>query len=351
MFDFKSSSNLYLFNPKLETTKLKSHLKALGLDSHIFILSSGTTMQGGLKGYALSKDAILANAKAVNQHLSLTQDDTWLCSLPHYHIGGLSIYARASLSGAKVKEFHQRWNVEKFYNQLENIQVCSAVPLQCYDLVQSGYEAPKSLKYLIVGGDFLPEHIHKKLIQLKWPVIRTYGMTEVCSQLATETQISDELKLKPLSVHDVFIKNGVFSIKSTALYTGEFKLNGTEFSYTPLTTNTFHTNDLGEIKDGFIYPLGRKDQDFKIKGRRVDFFELKKLVSNLAAKHNLYKELNLKKVRDERDGYALNLEYSCKNLPEAFKSELELVLKPVAIKSYKPIESIDRTELGKIKTD
>ena len=351
MFDFKSSKNLYLFNSKLETSNLKFHLETLGLNSHIFILSSGTTMQGGLKGYALSKDAILANAKAVNLHLNLTQDDTWLCSLPHYHIGGLSIYARASLSGAKVKEFHERWNVEKFYNQLEEIQVCSAVPLQCYDIVQAQYEAPKSLKYFIVGGDFLPEDIHEKLIQLKWPVIRTYGMTEVCSQLATETQVSNQLALKPLSIHDVFIKNGVFNIKSPALYTGEFKLIGTEFSYTPLEANTFQTNDLGEIKDGFIYPQGRKDQDFKIKGRRVDFFELKKLVINLAAKHNLYKDLNLKKVRDERDGYVLSIEYSCKILPEAFISELESAIRPVSINSYKPTESIDRTELGKIKTD
>lgn len=351
MFDFKSSENLYLFNPRLETSKLKTHLENLGFDSHVFILSSGTTMQGGLKGYALSKNAILSNAKAVNEHIGLTKEDNWLCSLPYYHIGGLSIYARAYLSRAKVIDFHEKWNVGNFLKAISDLQICSVVPLQCYDLVQNKIPAPKSLKYLIVGGDYLPQSIHQGLIDLNWPVLRTYGMTEVCSQLATEKEVSKDLKLIPLNIHELIIKENILGIKSPALFTGEFRFAEDQFNYIPQTSEVFMTNDLCEMRDNYLFPKGRKDQDFKIKGRRVDFNNLKKIVADLSSQYGLYEHIQLKKITDKRDGFLLKLQYSCKVLPEAFKSELEKSLIPLRISEYQGVSDISRTELGKLKTD
>ena len=64
----------------------------------VWLLSSGTQSVDEIKAIALSIEAILQSAKAVNKHLRATAKDRWLLTLPFYHIGGLSIFARAHLS-------------------------------------------------------------------------------------------------------------------------------------------------------------------------------------------------------------------------------------------------------------
>jgi len=349
-FDFKSSDNIYLFNSKIETQRLSEELKKLALKSHVFILSSGTTQKGTLKGYALSKKSILSNAQAVNKHLSLTKDDIWLLSLPYYHVGGLSIYARASLNQAKIKVYNDNWNPKSFVNSLEGCTVCSVVPLQCYDIVKYKLYAPRSLRYLIVGGDYLPNSIHQELIKLNWPVIRTYGMTEVCSQLATETSTSEKPKLKILDIHKISLKGDRVEIDSPALYTGEFKFSD-EFIYSPRQTNTFVPQDILQVDGESITPLGRADSDIKIKGRRVDFSGLQRDFQELAVSFGIYKNVILRKVEDLRDGYHLYIDYDLDSEPIDFISSLHDSIAPLRIQKVSKVLSIGRTELGKIKTE
>src|SRR5262245_38728448 len=80
---------------KFESEILKN-LEPYNLEDHFVLFSSGTTGVD-LKGYALSKKALFANARAVNEHFSLSKEDVWGLSLPVYHIGGLSVVARAHL--------------------------------------------------------------------------------------------------------------------------------------------------------------------------------------------------------------------------------------------------------------
>jgi acyl-CoA synthetase (AMP-forming)/AMP-acid ligase II len=48
----------------------------------------------------------------VNRHLAASATDTWLCVLPLFHVGGLSIGARAYLAGAKA--FIEPWDIKTF---------------------------------------------------------------------------------------------------------------------------------------------------------------------------------------------------------------------------------------------
>ena len=81
MIDFESNTNDFLYSPfisdEISKNNLEKHLEELNLTGHVFIMSSGTTTNF-LKGYALSKKAILANARAVNEHLALNMNDSWL---------------------------------------------------------------------------------------------------------------------------------------------------------------------------------------------------------------------------------------------------------------------------------
>ncbi|HEX6085416.1 MAG TPA: AMP-binding protein, partial [Thermoanaerobaculia bacterium] len=99
--DWLSDESHVLLNPRMpaaERERLQSFVTEL--PGHLWLATSGTT--GSLKLTALSKRAMLASAAAVNRHLQSTASDVWLCVLPSFHVGGLGIYARAFLSGARV---------------------------------------------------------------------------------------------------------------------------------------------------------------------------------------------------------------------------------------------------------
>src|ERR1700685_3894693 len=93
-----------LINPKIpagESEQIKNGLTHFApLVGHFWLATSGSS--GHLKWVALSKAAVLASATSVNRHLESSSKDVWLHALPDFHVGGLGIWARAHLSGAKV---------------------------------------------------------------------------------------------------------------------------------------------------------------------------------------------------------------------------------------------------------
>src|SRR5690606_8873999 len=101
MIDFSQNSLQILTNPRLEKKALNVARELQHLKDHFLVFSSGTT-SNDLKGYALSRKALFANAKAVNEHFNLTQKDVWGLSIPYFHVGGLSVLARAHVLGSKL---------------------------------------------------------------------------------------------------------------------------------------------------------------------------------------------------------------------------------------------------------
>ena len=221
----EQDQNIYLIPPYLDEKTSESLMtiwKNLKLRNHVFLCSSGTSSGTRIKSYALSKDALFANARAVNEFLNVTSNDVWMQSLPSYHVGGLSIIFRTIAANNKRVEWYSKWNPFKFYEFLlsENINYCSIVPTQLYDLVKNKLSSPPGLKGIFVGGDFMSEALANKALQLNWPIIQTFGMTEVCSQLASSyyQNINNGL-LDILPVHNVFSDNENFRVFSPCLFT------------------------------------------------------------------------------------------------------------------------------------
>lgn len=362
--DLLTDKNSYFIPPTLEPElgrKLLDFWQQTGLKKHAFITSSGTT-SSYVKSYALSYKALKTNAESVNQLIGATHSDRWLGSLPIYHVGGLSIYIRAKLSGSKVIRYEHRWNVEHFTNTLikNDIQFCSLVPTQLYDLVSNEIEAPKCLRAVFIGGDFLPDVIKLKAIELHWPLYLTFGMTEVCSQLATSHFLDEQQQngfLKVLPVHDVKTIDNRLMVKSCALFTECYQFNGVQFESisSDFLDGYFVTNDLVqmEINDNtLIRPQGRFGNEIKIKGRLVNIMMLKNSFAKTCEDMHIFNQAEIVIVPDSRQGKQLELwlENSLKDLEEklkeVIKTESDNLLKVSRVQYF---DKLPRTKLGKLK--
>lgn len=320
------------------------------LRDHFLLFSSGTT-GGDLKGYAVSKKALFANADAVNKHFSLTTDDVWGLSLPIYHIGGLSVLARANLLKNRVIDL-RNWNPENWIEQVKDVTITTIVPTQLYDIVKKGFKAPPSLRYLIVGGDFLSSKLKEEALHLGWPVIRTFGMSELCSQIASSKTPADD-NLEILSIHQTSLDGQTLLVKSPSLFTLEFTM-GSNFRVKSLKELSnkdgfFITKDRAEIKGNILNPLGRVSDDIKISGHLVNTNLLRDALAYVLHELGLVGSIELSIEDDARKGKKLTLLTLPGIMSKTLEDKLSSALHPIKIDEVREVESFYRTDLGKLK--
>ena len=336
-------------HPELKEARerLRSELAHLNFNCHYAIFSSGTSSKE-LKGYILSEKAMEANARAVNEWFSLTSEDVWGLSLPVYHVGGLSVLIRAKLLGNKVVDL-RKWEPERWYQMMtdEKVTITTIVPTQLYDLVKANLHAPHTLRYIIVGGDFLPQSLELKARELGWPIIRTYGMTEVCSQLASGKNPGDPLTVLPL--HEVRANSeGMLQVKSPALFTAVFTL-GEKLTLTFAPDDFYTTQDKVILKDNVINPQGRQNQEIKIAGHLTSILTLKDTLAAVLLAEELFGKAEIVIESDERKGNRLVLAHN--KLDEVIVEKIKTAMKPAVFDEIRSVNEFSRTDLGKLKSN
>ncbi len=356
------------FNPKKHSAEEQQRISALlpSLESHIWIESSGTT--GASKWIALSKNAFLVSARSVNEHLGATSSDRWLCALPTFHVGGLSIFARAELVGATVVSIaDSRWNALNFYSLLERekITLTSLVPTQIYDLVQENIPAPQGLRAVVVGGSALSAELYLAARKLGWPLLPSFGMTECCSQIATASLESlkslDFPLLKILPHVDLRLNaDGCMEVKSNALATMvvQFKDSAEIEIYDPKHEGYWPTRDQVEIvnvgSSGYLRFLQRFDDVVKIAGEQVSLARLNGLLKSFLEPSSVLGENQvLVATPSMRWGSQVDLVTTRKQfvrLEPLLAQYNEKVLPLERIQNIYFLEDLPRTDLGKIKT-
>lgn len=169
-----------------ESNGLASWAVERGMSGYCFFQTSGS--EGTPKWVALSKQAFLTSAQAVNAHFEVSSADRWLIALPLHHVGGFAILARSYLSGSKVLQDLSRWHPHTFVElcEREKITLVSLVPTQIHDLVREKISCPKTLRAAIIGGGGMSRELTLQAKALGWPVFQSYGMTEAASQIATQ---------------------------------------------------------------------------------------------------------------------------------------------------------------------
>ena len=111
--------------------------------------------------------------------------ERWLCALPLTHVGGLSILLRSVIAATTVL-LHERWNTEAVLLGLDDATIVSLVPTTLQRLLDAGLREPPALRHALLGGAPIPPALLERAREAGVPVTPTYGLTEACSQVATD---------------------------------------------------------------------------------------------------------------------------------------------------------------------
>ncbi len=237
------------------------------------VATSGTS--GRPKWAVLSRRAFLAAAAGSAANLGWEDDDRWLLSLPIAHVGGLSIVVRCLSARRTVAvETATRFDAAAFAATItdRHITLASLVPTMLRRLLDlEGWSPPDSLRALLVGGAATTPKLLARAADRCWPVLTTYGLTEACSQVATQsygTVQRGELGCgRPVAGMEVRIREEAIEIRGACLMDGYL---GSDATSTLTADGWFRTGDLGEIdEDGNLHVLGRGDDVLVTGGENV----------------------------------------------------------------------------------
>ena len=361
--DWLSRESHIFFDPRHPQARKWRELpgKIPFFSGHIYLFASSAG-----KLIALSKEAFLVSARAVNDHLGCDRTDRWLIPLPLTHVAGLSVSARGFCGSFSCVKLKGKWDPENFLNALkrEKITLSSLVPAQVYDLVTAHLSPPKTLRAVIVGGGAVSEALYLRARALGWPLLPSYGLTELCSQVATAEPLSlNENKfprLKILSHVKVKREKGTLRIRSKALLTGYIYRSCLNFPYQtkrerhkfsnkdipsavkfseifirektgklksdrymfwdPKSSDGwFDTGDLGEVCGSDLKVKGRKENQIKILGELTDLTDLSRRLESLITSLSFKGRVVLLAVPQERKGRDLQLVTTSFNEAEIFK--------------------------------
>ncbi|MCP4658925.1 MAG: AMP-binding protein [bacterium] len=248
------------------------------------VATSGTS--GRPKAVALSRRAFLASAAGSARHLGWRAGDRWLLSLPLAHIGGLSIVTRCLIARRAVvlppavdgfdATAIGRW-IER-----QRITLLSLVPTMLRRLLDLGdWSPPAHLRALLLGGAAASPGLLAEAADRGWPVLTTYGLTEACSQVATQrygTVQRGELGCGELLPGvEARIRDGVLELRGPTVMSGYLPAAGAGVGLDP--EGWLRTGDRARFdEDGRLFILGRCDELIVTGGENVDPRELEQVL-------------------------------------------------------------------------
>ncbi|HEX7667912.1 MAG TPA: AMP-binding protein, partial [Polyangiaceae bacterium] len=150
------------------------------------LFTSGTT--GKARGAVLPRASFAASAEASAANLPWKDDDRWLLCMPLGHVGGLSIVTR-TLAARRTVVFQSRFDVDAVLGAIgtQKVTRISVVPTMLYDLLERDTENRlASLETVLVGGAATSPSLLEECARRKVRALTTYGLTEACSQVATQ---------------------------------------------------------------------------------------------------------------------------------------------------------------------
>lgn len=354
--DLFSERSHLLLNPKMpvnESIRWERFLSEMDhIKGHVWIATSGSTC---MKLVGLSKSALKISAQAVNKQLDTTSQDVWINPLPHFHVGGLGIHIRATLSNSLAITFESKWNAKNFHSFIEEHKgtLSSLVPTQVYDVVMQRLIAPKSLRCVLVGGGRLEESLYLQAKALGWPVVPSYGMTECSSTVAMAGLDSLSQNTYPMMrilshVEAKVDEDSRLYLKSGALMSCYLTHVNEKPLIHYLESEWFKTEDLGTLSGSYLFLKGRIADFIKIGGESVQVNRLEKILEEVKVLNSFAHDSVLGVIPDERLGFIIHLISTTEQVNHIKEAYDQQVLPFERIRKVHIVKEIPRSSLGKI---
>lgn len=361
--NYKSDSQNQIFyaphlswREKNDLEQLKKYFdKNVSSQGYFLIPSSGSSHRAdqSLKLYALAKTHFLNSAERVNMEFLLSSDMNWGCVLPTYHVGGMSILARAHLAHSQV--FFSAWkDFSVDWIKAHQIQLLSLVPTQLFDLVQNKVSCPQCLKHVFIGGADLSHEIEQSARDLGWPLVVTFGMTETASMFASR-KLNNDFYQPFQGVEIGLTDEGLLKIKSNSLAECSLQIINQHVVHKNLIQNGYYeSEDRAEIQGQDFRFLNRSLDQIKINGEGVSLFQLKQKLEKIVIEKNLKPyQAALISIPDERQGESLLLvlDFESAKIKDQILQNFNQVVQPYerVQKTYTLQTPWPMTELNKIK--
>ena len=255
-------------------------------------LTSGST--GLPKAVVHNVSAHLANAEGVCALMNFGKDQSWLLSLPLYHVSGQGIVWRWLYVGATLV-----LPKEDFYQSIGEVSHVSLVPTQLqrwFDYLVE-HRQPIQTQAVLLGGTQIPVKLTQALSELGIRSYSGYGMTEMAST-AFAKQSDGKIGVgQPLLGREFKLVNEEVWLKGAGLAMGYWR----DGCVDPLTNaeGWFQTKDKGQWLDNELVIQGRLDNMFISGGENIQPEEIEKVI----AQSDLVKQVFVLPKYDEEFGH------------------------------------------------
>jgi O-succinylbenzoic acid--CoA ligase len=236
------------------------------------IMTSGT--MGEPKGVLHTIGNHYYSALGSHVNIPFNKGDTWLVSLPFYHVSGFSLIMRAMLYGGTLMFSDKDIPVD---NQLVDAAIThlSLVPTQIIRFLREPVicDALKSKKAILIGGASCPQWVIEQGIAHELPLYISYGSTEMASQITTTGKLLNTYP-KGSSGTVLPLRNVCIGDNEEIIVRGETLAKGyiTKTGYMEIRDKDgwYHTRDRGHLdNEGNLFVKGRIDEMFVSGGENI----------------------------------------------------------------------------------
>lgn len=242
-------------------------------DVALVVRTSGTL--GEPRAVMLGAQALRASATATHERLA--GPGTWVLALPLTHIAGLQVLVRSVLAGTAPVVLEGKFDPVSGAGVVHAMagpgpRYASLVPTQLHRILAGatpdGTLPPQlrpwaELDAILVGGAASPPRLLERARAAGLKVVTTYGLTETCGGCVYDGV--------PLAGVGVRAGTGGIEISGAVLargYLGRPDLDAEAF-HTTGGVRWLRTADAGELRDGVLQILGRRDEVLVTGGHNV----------------------------------------------------------------------------------